>query len=348
MTETGRRGRRSGPTIADVARRAGVSTMTVSNVFNGRGQRVSKATQEHVLETASELGYRVNLAARHLRTGRTGTIGLAVPDFSPGYYSELAHRLAELFAERGLRLVLERTRGHRAEELASLSASRLTMYDGFVLSVVEGDAADLEQVGIDTPLVLIGERTVPDRFDHVLMDNIAGARLATEHLLAGGAERVALLGGVRGPADSMPELRTRGYLEAYVDAGLPVTDDLIRAGSFRRVDGYNHVMALIRDGVGFDAVCALTDSAAIGALRALAVAGLRVPDDVQVVGFDNLADGLFTTPTLTTVEPGNDAMAAAICEFLTARIEHDGEPVPAQVVMPPATLVVRGSTRRPA
>jgi DNA-binding LacI/PurR family transcriptional regulator len=166
--------------MIDVARRAGVSTMTVSNVINGRSQRVGEATRHRVLAAIAELGYQVNVTARNLRMGRTGAIGLAVPDFAPGYFSDLAGRLADRFAAHGLRVVIERTGATRKAELDALTAARLSAYDGFVLSVVAGDAADLETLSIDTPVVLIGERAVPARFDHVLMDNVTGARMATD------------------------------------------------------------------------------------------------------------------------------------------------------------------------
>ncbi|GAB3424287.1 LacI family DNA-binding transcriptional regulator [Flindersiella endophytica] len=338
--------RRSGVTMTDVARQAGVSTMTVSNVINGRTQRVSESTKQRVLTTIAELGYQVNLTARHLRMGRTDAVGLAVPELSSGYFSELGQRLADRFAEHGVRLVMETTGARREAELDTLAASRVSRYDGFVLSVVAGDAADLESLSIATPVVLIGERAVPARFDHVLMDNVGGARQATAHLLASGARRIALLGGVSGDAHSMPELRTLGYREAHAAAGVPVDDALVLPSNFRAVDGYDTVSALLRGDVAFDAVFALTDSAAIGALRALADAGVGVPDDVQVVGFDNLDAGRFTVPSLTTVEPGNDEMADAICSLLVERIERAGEPVPARVVMPEARLVERDSTRR--
>ncbi len=344
MSETAKRARRGGPTIADVARHAGVSSMTVSNVLNGRSQRVSEATKERVLATLGELGYRVNLTARHLRTGRTGMVGLAVPDFTPGYYSELADRLADRFAAHGLRLVVERTSGRRSE-LESLSAARLSVYDGFVLSVVAGDTQDLEQLSVETPVVLIGERTVPARFDHVLMDNVTGARMATRLLIKRGARRIALLGGATGDGDSMPQLRTRGYLAAHRAARLAIRPELIRPGGFRRLDGFEQVRRLIEEEIAFDAVFALTDTEAMGALTALVEAGLRVPDDVQVIGFDNLSDTRFSVPPLSTVEPGNDRMADAICELLLSRMEEDGERRPAQVVMPAARLVERGTTR---
>ena len=332
--------------MTDVARRAGVSTMTVSNVINGRSQRVSEPTRLRVLETIAELGYQVNMTARNLRMGRTGAVGLAVPAFAPGYYAQLAQRLADRFDAHGLRLVVERTGASRTAELDALTAARLSSYDGFVLSVVAGDAADLEKLSIDTPVVLIGERAVPARFDHVLMDNVAGARMATEFLIRSGARRVALLGGVPGGEESMQELRTRGYQGAYEAAGLAVRDELIVRCGFGVEDGYAATRGLVDRGIGFDAVFALTDSAAIGALRALAETGRKVPDDVQVVGFDALDEGRFTVPALTTVEPGNAEMADAICALLVERIASRPAPVPARVVMPEARLVERETTRR--
>jgi DNA-binding LacI/PurR family transcriptional regulator len=337
---------RRGVTMIDVARHAGVSTMTVSNVINERSQRVSESTRRRVLASIAELGYQVNMTARHLRMGRTGMVGLAVPGFESGYYPELASRLADRLADQGLRLVMERTGGNRQAELDALAAPRLRTYDGLVLSVVAGDAADLEQLSVDTPVVLIGERAVPARFDHVLMDNVGGARRATELLLESGARRIALLGGVLGDEQSMPELRARGYRAAHEAAGVRVDEDLIVPCQFRFVDGYTSALTLIRNGVAFDAVFALTDSAAVGALRALAESGVHVPGDVQVIGFDNIAESRFTVPALTTVEPGNDEMAEAICSLLMERIEHGGASRPARVVMPEAKIIERDSTRR--
>lgn len=333
--------------MTDVARRAGVSQMTVSNVMNGRSQRVSEPTRQRVLAAIAELGYQVNMTARNLRMGRTGVVGLAVPAFAPGYYAQLAQRLADRFDAHGLRLVVERTGASRMAELDALTAARLSSYDGFVLSVVAGDAADLERLSIDTPVVLIGERAVPARFDHVLMDNVAGARRATELLIRSGARRIALLGGTSGGDESMQELRTSGYRAAHEAAGLAVDDELILDCGFGVEDGYTATRGLVDRGPGFDAVFALTDSAAIGALRALVEMGRKVPEDVQVIGFDDLDDGRFTVPSLTTVEPGNAEMADAICALLVERIESRPAPVPARVVMPPARIVERETTRRP-
>lgn len=329
-------------TMADVARSAGVSTMTVSNVINGR-PRVGAATRERVLAAISDLGYQVNLAARHLRAGRTGVVGLAVPELERPYFAQLAGRLADRFEAHGLRIVMERTGASREGELDAVAFSRLRMYDGLILSVVDIDPAELSQLRTDAPVVMIGERALPSRFDHVMMDNVDGARQATAHLLATGARRIAMLGGDPSGTANMPALRAEGYALAHADAGVPVDPELNVRSSFRMQDGYDAIRSLLGRGIGFDAVFALTDVVAMGALRALADAGMRVPDDVQVVGFDDIDEAAYLVPSLTSVNPGHAEMADRITALLTAQIT-DGPTGDPQEVVVPARLVQRGTT----
>ncbi|MEU4195305.1 LacI family DNA-binding transcriptional regulator [Kribbella sp. NPDC026611] len=330
-------------TMADVARFAGVSTMTVSNVINGR-PRVGAATRERVLAAISELGYQVNLAARHLRAGRTGVVGLAVPELERPYFGQLAGRLADRFEAHDLRIVMERTGASREGELNAVAFSRLRMYDGLILSVVDIDPAELGQLRTDAPVVMIGERALPSRFDHVMMANVDGARQATAHLLATGARRVAMIGGDPGGSATMPALRAEGYLAAHTEAGVSVDPRLNVPSTFRLQDGYDAIRSLIDRGIGFDAVFALTDVVALGALRALADAGLRVPDDVQLVGFDDIDEAPYLIPSLSTVNPGHEEMADAITSLLIAQLSNGptGEP---QEVIVPAQLITRGTTK---
>jgi DNA-binding LacI/PurR family transcriptional regulator len=330
-------------TMADVARSAGVSTMTVSNVINGR-PRVGAETRERVLAAIGELGYQVNLAARHLRAGRTGVIGLAVPELERPYFAQLAGRLADRFEAHDLRIVMERTGASREGELDAVAFSRLRMYDGLILSVVDTDPAELGQLRTDAPVVMIGERPLPSRFDHVMMDNVDGARQATAHLLAGGARRVAMIGGDPAGSATMPALRAEGYALAHTAAGVPVDLDLNVRCRFRLQDGYDAIRALRDRGIAFDAVFALTDVVAMGAVRALVDAGLRVPEDVQVVGFDDIDEAAYLVPSLSTVNPGHDAMADAITSLLMAQI-NGGAGGDSQEVVVPAQLVARGTTK---
>jgi DNA-binding LacI/PurR family transcriptional regulator len=334
-------------TMSDVAREAGVSKMTVSNVINGR-PGASEDTRDRVLAAVQRLGYTVNATARHFRAGRSGAIGLLVPHLDGPYYAHLAARLDTLARSRGYHVIIERTGASREGELAAISPERVKPYDGIVFSPVQLDVSDVTTAGVEIPVVLLGERRLAGPFDHVMMDNVAGGDLATTHLIDGGARRIALVGGRRDEeVDSMPTLRTRGYRQAHARAGVPVDERLIvDADSFTTKDGYEAVMRIHDAGVAFDGVFVLTDAAAMGVLRALADLGRRVPDDVQVVGFDNDVEGEYLVPRLTTIDPDNDSMAARIMDLLLRRVEarapRSGDAVEE---VTSARLVVRESTR---
>jgi len=337
-------------TMSDVAREAGVSKMTVSNVVNGR-PGASEETRARVLEVVQRLGYRVNATARHLRNGRSGAIGLLVPHLDGPYYAHLAARLDTLAKARGFHVIIERTGASREGELAALSPARVKPYDGIVFSPVQLDTEAVAAAGIEVPVVLLGERRLAGPFDHVMMDNVGGAELATAHLLAEGSRRIVLVGGRPDEGvDSMATLRTRGYRRAHATAGVPVDERLVvDADSFTIADGYDAIMRIQRDGVPFDGVFALTDAAATGVLRALADGGRRVPEDVQVIGFDNDLEGEYLVPRLTTIDPGNDSMAARIMDLLLRRVDSSLSPgVHAVEEVTAARLVARESTRRRA
>ncbi|NOV98120.1 LacI family DNA-binding transcriptional regulator [Isoptericola halotolerans] len=333
--------------MSDVAREAGVSKMTVSNVINGR-PGASEETRSRVMAAVQRLDYRLNAAARHFRAGRSGAIGLLVPHLDGPYYSHLAVRLDTMARARGYHVIVERTGASREGELLAIASDRVRPYDGIVFSPVQLDTSDVLAAGIGVPVVLLGERRLAGPFDHVMMDNVGGAELAVTHLIQGGARRIALVGGRpdRG-VDSMATLRTRGYHQAHARAGLAVDDRLvIDAAPFTTADGYEAVMRLHGQGVPFDGVLVLTDAAAMGVLRALADLGRRVPDEVQVVGFDNDVEGEYLVPRLTTIDPGNESMAAHIMERLLGRIEDAVSGEDAVEVVTTARLVVRESTRR--
>jgi DNA-binding LacI/PurR family transcriptional regulator len=334
-------------TMSDVAREAGVSKMTVSNVINGR-TGASEETRTRVMAAIQRLGYRVNTVARHFRAGRSGAIGLLVPHLDGPYYAHLAVRLDTLARQRGYHVIVERTEARRDGELAAIAPERVQPYDGLVFSPVQLEMSDVVAAGIDVPTVLLGERQLVGPFDHVMMDNVGGADLATSHLIEGGARRIALVGGRDDHgADSMATLRTRGYREAHARAGIAVDERLVvDAASFTTADGYEAVMRLHGRGVPFDGIFVLTDTVAMGVLRALADLGLQVPDQVQVVGFDNDMEGEYLVPRLTTIDPGNDSMATHIMELLLSRVEDsEARSGDAQEVVTNARLVTRESTR---
>lgn len=332
-------------TMRDVAREASVSIMTVSNVINDRDGKMTDETRQRVMNAIAHLGYRVNATARSLRNGRTGVVCLAVPAVASLYYGELAERLFNAFKAHGIHLVVERNAEAVEAELASLNDAHLEGYDGLILTVARGEAEDLDRVSPSKPVVLIGERALSRQYDHVLMDNVAGSHLATSHLLASGARRIALVGGRMADHDGMPELRTRGYVDALNEVGIPVDPVLVIESGWTYADGYRATAALFDAGVSVDAIFALTDAAALGAIRALHDRDVAIPDQVQVIGWDATEIGEFTVPRLTTVEPSNNLMAESIATLLIARMENPESSDDHQIVMTPASLLVRESTR---
>jgi DNA-binding LacI/PurR family transcriptional regulator len=337
-------GERPAATMQDVARRAGVSTQTVSNVVNGRRARVGDETRGRVLAAIDELGYRVNHSARSLRRGRTGMVGLAVPTLANEYYGDFCERLSRAFAGHGLRLVIEITGGGLESELTSLASSRLDSYDGFVLTMAAVEADHLAELATGVPVVLTGERAHDSPFDHVIMDNVRASRAATGLLLDRGSRDVVVLGGTPRSEASTAGLRTAGSLEALAARGRDRSEALIVPADYTIESGYAQTRRLIEEGVAFDGVFAVTDSIALGALRALLEAGRRVPEDVQLVGFDNTRVGAMSSPSLTSVEPAHDEIARAIAALLVERM-NSPESRPPRVVMPEASLVERESTR---
>ncbi|MFU8945353.1 LacI family DNA-binding transcriptional regulator [Mycetocola zhadangensis] len=331
-------------TMRDVARASGVSLMTVSNVINGRPGAVGTETRLRVLEAVDRLGYEVNLTARRLRNGRTGAIGLIVPRFDHPYFGELEARLARELAKSGRHLSVEQSGASAEGELAALSHARIATYDAVLLSVVGLHYDDVDKLRTSVPIVLLGEQSMPSRFDHVQLDNEGGAHLATAHLIDKGARNVLIVGGEEDGPESMTATRTRGWERAHADAGLtPRRDGVLPLPELEIACAREEVRKRLAETPEIDGIFAITDQVAIGVLAGIHDARLRVPEDVQVVGFDNLALGEHITPGLTTIDPSHDWMVKKAVELIDQRIA--GEDVPPQHLVSPGALVVRGSTK---
>jgi DNA-binding LacI/PurR family transcriptional regulator len=331
--------------LKDVAARAGVSIKTVSNVVNG--QRVRPGTLERVQRAIDELGYRPNLSARSLRQGRTGVIALAVPELTSPYFAELARSVIEAASARGWTVLVDETDGQRERELLVLQGIRSHLIDGAIfspLAIGRGDEAALHP---QVPLVLLGERLFPGPVDHVAFDNVAAARTAVAHLVAGGRREIAVIGAQQAPSAETARLRLKGWREELAAAGLEARAELVvPADRWHRDDGHQAVAELLATGARPDALLCCNDLLAVGALRALAEAGLRVPDDVAVIGIDDIEEGRFTTPSLTTISPDKAAIARTSVDLLAHRLEEVRDDVPRadhEDITTPVTLVVRES-----
>lgn len=331
-------------TLHDVARLAGVSIKTVSNVVNDY-PHIRPETRARVEAAIDELGYQPNPSARSLRSGRTGLIGLAVPELSlSSYFAELADRMIAAAERRGLTVLIEQTGGDRQRELDVLRGSRRKMTDGLLFSALGMQQDDAELLRQPYPLVLLGERIFEGPTDHVTMHNVEAARAATEHLLALGRRRIAVVGAHVGEVIGSAGLRLRGYREALAAAGEPFREELIGyAEPWHRADGAEVTRRLIASRVPFDALFAFNDNLAFGAMRALQEAHIAIPDRVAVMGFDNLDDAAYSVPSLTTIDPGLPEIVETSLSLLVDRIAGSGPEQPREV-MASFRIIQREST----
>ncbi|WP_083403858.1 LacI family DNA-binding transcriptional regulator [Curtobacterium sp. MCBA15_001] len=325
------------PTIIDVAARAGVSKSLVSMVMRD-DPGVSGPRRAAVLAAAADLGYRPNRAAAILAGTRTRTIGVVIDDFRNPWYVPMLDGIRSALEPHGLRLTLADTtaNAHLAsspfDDLVSLRV------DGVVLAAESSD--DLE-VPVDIPVVVAGVRALaPHGVDVVASDEAAGARAATEHLLALGHRSVAHLSGTGGSAAA----RRDATVSTLVAAGIaPV---VVGTGDTSEQAGYALTTALLRDRPGVTGVFAANDVMAMGAIAAVRASGLRVPEDVSVIGHDETPLAGSPLVDLTTIDPHNDEVGRLAALRLVSLIGATERPAPDVTLVSP-TLVVRGTTAPP-
>jgi DNA-binding LacI/PurR family transcriptional regulator len=328
-------------TLRDVAENAGVSFKTVSNVVNGH-PHVSEETRARVLAAIELLGYRPNASARSLRHGRSGILALAVPELTSPYFAAVASAAGRAAKAHGRVLVIEETRGDVEGERVALVDLTSRLVDGVILSpLVTPEPLVLERIG-RTPLVMLGEHRYDVGADHVAMDSVRAARELTEHLLAPGRRRIAVVG--RQEPGSTGGERWRGHVQALAAAGLAPDESLVpEVGAYRREDGIRAVTTLLAAGPPPDAVLCFNDLLALGAVHALRAAGLRVPQDVAVAGFDDVEESRYAG--LTSVAPDLELLATEAVRLLVRRVEDPTLP-PCQVEVP-FRVVVRESSAAP-
>ncbi|MFI7386157.1 LacI family DNA-binding transcriptional regulator [Streptomyces sp. NPDC049813] len=329
--------------LKDVAARAGVSVRTVSNVVSGSAS-VAAETRRRVQEAIDELGYEPNLAARSLRAGRTGIIGLAIPELHSPYFGELAGLLVAEAQRRSWTVVIDQTRGDADAERRLLTRSGGRVVDGLIISPWALDPAELAALAPAVPLVLLGERTPQGAADRVAVDNVAAADEATTHLVRLGRRRIAAIGLQPHLRNGTARLRAEGYRRALDRAGLPHPAAAQRTvAALHRPDGARAMAALLDAPDPPDAVFAFSDELALGALHVAHERGLRVPGDLAIVGFDDIEDGRYSHPPLTTIAPDKPQIAARTLQCLADRIYSPGNAVPAQELIVPHRLVIRGT-----
>jgi LacI family transcriptional regulator len=331
-------------TIRDVARLAGVSIATVSRVANGRPD-VSADTRDEVLRVMRANGFTTNRSARGLSGGRTGLVGFTVPFLDESYFAGILSGATEALYELDQRVILCPTHHEHAREVSLLERLMGGTTDGAIVLLPEESSAELrrlQQQGY--PFVVADPRTpLADGIPVVSAAHSAGARAATEHLLRLGHRRVGLVTGTPGWVAS--DERIAGYRTALATAGVPFDEELLAGGDFKTATGRDAAAALLDLRDPPTAIFASNDNLAIGAMRAVLERGLRIPDDVSIVGFDDIELAASVFPRLTTVRQPLAELGRTAVSLLNRLI--DGQPTEALRIELATRLVLRESTAPP-
>lgn len=325
-------------TLETVARAAGVSPSTVSRILNSTAA-VSADKRAAVDAAIKRLGFRPNPVARGLAGGRTLSIGVLTQFISSPFYGEALHGIEDLLEAHGYIPLFVSGHWQEAEERKALEALLSRRVDGLIVLAGRLPNAVLQRFSRGTPMVVVGRSLRGPRLCSLAFDNAAGAHMATRHLLESGHRRIAFISG--DPTHEDANERQRGYQEAMARFGVPPDPALTVQGNLTEAGGLAAVETLLARTRDFTAIFAANDQMAIGAALGLYRDGLRIPDQVSMVGFDDLAIARFSLPPLTTVrqpvyEMGHRA-AAAVLELIQGR-----RPEP---TLPPPELVTRESTR---
>lgn len=331
--------------IAEIAQICGVSKATVSRVINNIPQGVGPETREKVLKTIRELNYRPNALARSVATSKSGSIGLIMPDVSNFFYPKIVRGVTDYMDGCGYSVIVCNSDYEPEQEAQQLLRLVDRRVDGILLcSGVSNKEflADFRRYNI--PLAVMGRN-----FDHsvidasIMGDNIRGGYKSASHLIRNGSQRVVYVEG--NPDTAGAKQRLVGYKQAHMEFGLPIRDEFIISGEYSIDFGRHTAQKLLKSGLKFDAVMTGSDLIAIGILSQFLKSGVRVPEDIEVIGFDNIELTTVFMPSLSTISKPHYDMAQHISDRLIRIIRGETIALPHVVIEP--TLVLRETTRPP-
>src|SRR5277367_535286 len=331
-------------TMMDIARDLKVSVVTVSKVLRNQG-RISAATRKRVLRRAKELHYQMNWVARSLVTRRTYTIGLLLPEFTHPFFAELARAVAQTVRPHGYHVIISYFEEDPELEVSEADSLLARQVDGLIIASAQPvRCLDMFRriQSRNVPFVLVDRPIAGLQASFVGVDNHAIGRLATEHLIARGCRRI---GHLRGPEVGIAAERFEGYRQALAKRGLRLYARYVVPGGHGDEAGCEGMRRLLQVSPILDGVFCYSDPIAIGAIKAILEAGLRVPQDISVVGAGNVHYSDLLAVPLTTVDQGTCQMGARAAELLLERILLKGSSRPKKILISPK-LVERESTRR--
>jgi LacI family transcriptional regulator len=328
------------PTIKDVAKRAGVSPMTVSRVLN-KASNVKPSTREKVLEAVEELGYVPSGVAKSLRSKRTHTLALLVPDGANAFWTTVARGVEDAAQDRGYSVLLCNTDENPTKQQNYLDVVIRQQVDGVVIAPCSTDAQNLDKLRrARIPTVVIDRYIKGWDVDTVMGDSITGARALVRHLIGVGHQRIAMLSG---PATtSTASDRVVGYRIALAEAGLAYDPRLVKEGEYRALSGERLTQQLLGEGLAPTAIFAANNALLLGAIVALEKRGLRVPQDIALVCFGDLPNTSHFFPFLTVADFASYEMGVNAAQLLFSRVDA-GVELKRRCVVLPSRLIVRHS-----
>ena len=333
-------------TLRDVAAAARVHPATASRALNPETRiLVSEETAQRVTEAAAALGYRPNPVARSLRTRRSHTVGVLIPDLNNPLFPPMIRGLEDRLATAGYVALLGNTDGDTGREQTIFEQMRARHVDGFVLATAQAaDPVLAEAASADLPVVLMNRLDPEHDFSSVSVDNEQGMRMSVAHLAGLGHTRIAHIAGPRQMTTG--EGRRRGYVEGLRAAALGADDDLIvSAAAFTVEEGARCCRELLGRGADFTAVAVANDMLAVGCFAALDEAGLSCPEDLSLVGFNDMPFVDRLRPALTTIRFPHYQLGTEAAQLLLERVE--GRDAPVKILYMAPELVVRASTAPP-
>jgi LacI family transcriptional regulator len=334
-------------TIQDIARELHVTPSTVSRALNNH-HSISDATKKAVVKTARKLHYQHNKIASSLRLGHTRIIGVMIPSAEINFFGSVVHGIEKVAREKGYSILIFQSNEQTEFEREGVETFIRSRVDGVLVSISKQTADPAHFLEIKkrrVPLVLFDRASDSLGVPSVVVDDYAGAYKATKHLFEQGCRRIAHIGGPQ----HVPIFcqRLQGYRDALRDAGLPLTEEYITYGTISIESGKQCMESLMQLSQSPDGVFAVEDFTALGAMQALKAGGVRVPEDVAIIGFANEAFGAFITPSLSTVDQQTIRMGEVAAHLFFDKVQTNdfyNDPPHKEVLEP--VLVYRGSSLR--
>jgi len=303
-----------------VAEKAEVSVNTASRAINNKPD-INLETKKRVLQIAKELGYIRNAAAVALRTKKTGTIGVVIADNRNPFYAEVLNGMEEAAREKNYHIILANTQRDYKKEEEAINLLLAKRVDGLLITPVQDRDDDIKKlIEANIPFVIVGRDFENIEVEAVYNDEVKGGFLATEYLIKKGHKRIALVDGFlyKSPARG----RLEGYKKALKKYGIPLDDDLLSVGDIDVKDGYERTKQLLEKGLNFAAIFAYNDMMAFGVMQAIKEKGLRIPEDIGLVGYDDIPFSSLISPSLTTIKLKKQELGIESVKLLLSRINR--------------------------